>query len=294
MMHSIEQMEQILRRNLDQRRMAGVVLRDQLLNAAHDLNNSHSVLIVTGFCIKACGIGETDGPLGALSLAHALNKLHKKVAIVTDPYSVTLLRRGMEGLNLTVDIVELALDAAPSAYEQIMDRYRPDHVIAIERPGRAADGKPYSMRGEDISDVSANTDVLFHIAKARGIRTSAVGDGGNEIGMGRIKEYVYAHVPRGETICAQLCTDHLILAGVSNWGGHALGAALSVMNNRMLMYDALTEADILRRMVLAGAVDGCTFERNMTVDGLSFEENIGVFRALRDLAENALILERIG
>jgi hypothetical protein len=289
----IEKIEKIISRNSEQRGMSGIKLEKDLENSAMDLNESETVLIVTGFCIKLCRIGETDGPLGAISLAHALYMLKKKVVIVTDKYSGDLLKSGIDKLSLEIDIIAIEDENSEAVNYEIMEKYKPQHVIAIERPGRAKDGKSYSMKGEDITEYSPDTDIIFELAKRNGIKTSAIGDGGNEIGMGKIGDYVRDNVHLGEKICAETSADNLIVAGVSNWGGHALSSVLSVMNDRMLMYDALTETEILKRIVLAGAVDGCTGEKEMTVDGLSFSENIKTFRELREIAENELIKRKL-
>ena len=288
-----EKIKKIISRNSENRGMSGLSINKDLENSAVELNESDTVVIVTGFCIKFCRIGETDGPLGAISLAHALHMLGKKVVIVTDKYSADILKNGIEDLSLEVDIIAIEDENAEAVNYEIMEKYKPQHVIAIERPGRAKDGKSYSMSGEDITEYSPDTDIIFQLAKKNGIKTSAIGDGGNEIGMGKIEDYVKDNVHLGEKICAETSTDNLIVAGISNWGGHALSSVLSVINNRMLMYDALTETEILKRIVLAGAVDGCTGEKEMTVDGLSFSENIKTFRELREIAENELIKRKL-
>ena len=289
----VEKIKKIISRNSENRGMSGLSINKDLENSAVELNESDTVVIVTGFCIKFCRIGETDGPLGAISLAHALHMLGKKVVIVTDKYSADILKNGIEDLSLEVDIIAIEDENAEAVNYEIMEKYKPQHVIAIERPGRAKDGKSYSMSGEDITEYSPDTDIIFQLAKKNGIKTSAIGDGGNEIGMGKIEDYVKDNVHLGEKICAETSTDNLIVAGISNWGGHALSSVLSVINNRMLMYDALTETEILKRIVLAGAVDGCTGEKEMTVDGLSFSENIKTFRELREIAENELIKRKL-
>lgn len=289
----IGKIEKIISENSGSRGLAGIKLEKDLENSARDLNDSDTVLIVTGFCIKMCRIGETDGPLGAISLAHALNMLGKKVVLVTDSYSGNLLEKGIESLELEMDIVTVGYDNAEAVNYEIMEKYRPEHVIAIERPGRARDGRSYSMSGEDITDCSPDTDIIFKLARESGIRTSAIGDGGNEVGMGKIHDYIKDNVHLGEKICAETSADNLIIAGISNWGGHALSSVLSVMNDRMLMYDAVTETEILRRIVIEGAVDGLTKETEMTVDGLSFSDNIRIFRQLREVAENELIKRKL-
>jgi hypothetical protein len=61
-------------------------------------------------------------------------------------------------------------------------------------------------------------------------RTSTgIGDGGNECGMGKALEAVRAHIPRGATIACVVPADNLITAGVSNWGGWGLCAAVEAL-----------------------------------------------------------------
>lgn len=288
-----KEIEKIISKNLDTRGMDKIKLDSDLVNTAEELNESDTVVIVTGFCVKDCKIGETDGPVGTLSLAHALENLGKKVIIVSDVYTEKLLKSSIESIKLQAEMHIITHENSEELSNTIITKYKPCHIIAVERPGRSKDGKSYSMRGEDITDFCPNTDMLFKRAKEEGIKTSAIGDGGNEVGMGKISKYVKENVFKGEQICAEVDTDNLIIAGVSNWGGHALGAILSIMNNRMLMYDSVTEAEVLQKIVEAGAVDGCTKQRVMSVDGLSLKENIEIFRQIREIAENVLIKKKV-
>ncbi len=288
----IKEIKKIISKNLDTRGMDKIKLDCDLLNTAEELNLSDTVVIVTGFCVKDCKIGETDGPIGTLSLAYVLENLGKKVIIVSDSYTEKLLKTSIEAIKLQSEVHIITHENSLELSNAIIRKYKPCHIIAVERPGRSKDGKSYSMRGEDITDFCPNTDMLFKRAKEAGIKTSAIGDGGNEVGMGKISAYVKENVFKGEQICAEVDTDNLIIAGVSNWGGHALGAILSIMNNKMVMYDSVTEAEVLQKIVEAGAVDGCTKQRVMTVDGLSLKENIEIFRQIREIAENVLIKKK--
>ena len=49
--------------------------------------------------------------------------------------------------------------------------------------------------------------------------------------MGRVGQRVVQHVPRGEQIASSVSTDLLLAAGVSNWGGYGLAAALHVLRS---------------------------------------------------------------
>lgn len=48
--------------------------------------------------------------------------------------------------------------------------------------------------------------------------------------MGKVHKQVIDHIQNGQEIASAVTTDHLITAGVSNWGGSALVAALAVLN----------------------------------------------------------------
>ena len=67
---------------------------------------------------------------------------------------------------------------------------------------------------------------LFLAKKHPEIVTIGIGDGGNEIGMGKVFERVAANVQYGSEIACTIASDYLISAGVSNWGGYALAKAI--------------------------------------------------------------------
>lgn len=278
-----EKIEEIISENLEFRGMAGVKLQNQLLETAVDLNNGQVVVIVTGFYIHKAGVGETDGPLGALSMANALSRLNKEVIIVTDEHSSKFIEIGIELLGIDVNLYVVTIENAKMICDEIILRHNPDHVIAIERPGKSMNGQYHSMSGEDLTDFVPDLDYMFEISKKKGIRTSAIGDGGNEIGMGRINNHIVSSVPLGEKIASITETDNLIVAGVSNWGGHGVSAMLSVLNNKNLMYDESVEWMLLDAIVTAGAVDGCTKKAEKSVDGFSLEINLDMVKRLREL-----------
>ena len=106
--------------------------------------------------------------------------------------------------------------------------------------------------------------------------------------MGKIKRYVVANVPYGDIIAASFAADYLILAGVSNWGAHALVAAVSILFNRDLLYSVETGEKLLRAIVDAGAVNGITKQNTLTVDGLGLEENIKILGELKAVVEETV------
>lgn len=286
------ELENIIKDNQDYRGMDGASLSGELKEAAKVLIKASTVVIVTGFVIKDKMIGETDGPIGAISLARALDILGKNVVIVTDTYSEEILKASLKLIDIktTLEIVNKCDEI--NCAEIILNKYKPDCLVSIERPGKAWDGIMYSMTAEAISDIAPDMDNLFKEAKIRGLSTIGIGDGGNEIGMGKIKDYIIKNIPNGNIIAAYFATDYLILAGVSNWGAHALVAAMSILLEKDLLYNIETGVELLKTMVNIGAVDGLSKKRMLTVDGLSLEYNIKILKNIKQVVEDYLLLKK--
>lgn len=282
---AIQKIEEIYSEDAGNRGIGNISLQGQLDNALSDLLASKRVMILTGFVIKAAGIGETDGPLGALSMAKALETMGKQVILVTDHFSHGLLEKGKEILGIQAEVANVPYENAAAFCLALLDKFAPDHFVAIERPGKAANGDFHSMRGEKLTPLIPDTDILMIAAAERDIRTTAIGDGGNELGMGKVREKIMTHVNLGEEIAAVVAADNLLLAGVSNWGGHGIAAGLSVLTGRNLLHDEEMEKKVLDAIVEAGSVDGCTRERVATVDGLSLEKNLGIVRQYQEIIQ---------
>eukprot|EP00667_Euglena_gracilis_P015594 EG_transcript_16219 len=131
------------------------------------------------------------------------------------------------------------------------------------------------MRARDISALCAPVDDLFEAAARRGVASTGIGDGGNEIGMLKVREQVGRYIPNGPTICSATPTTHLIATGVSNWGGFALVAALGLLAGQPAIAARLLEVDAqrvrLERLVARGVRDGVTQQAELCVDGLPFD-----------------------
>ncbi|MGH0157205.1 UNVERIFIED_CONTAM: hypothetical protein FKN15_078273 [Acipenser sinensis] len=57
-----------------------------------------------------------------------------------------------------------------------------------------------------------------------------IGEGGNDLGMGKVKEAVRKCMPRGELVACDVGDDFAVTVGVSNWGGYAVACALYILN----------------------------------------------------------------
>ncbi|MEO2090668.1 MAG: glutamate cyclase domain-containing protein [Gemmataceae bacterium] len=240
--------------------------------------------VVTGFVIPTAEppTFETDGPLGAVFLACALAMLDTHVSLTSDPGCVTALNSGllMAYPDAEPDVVQRTTFGGPRVRGHTQRRWVfPTHVVALERVGPAFDGRSRTMRGRDITDLMLPAERIvapgaFHPAEPR---TIGIGDGGNEIGMGKIShETIVKNIPNGDLIHCRVPTDHLIVAGVSNWGAYALAAGVYVLRGVTPppdLFDPDREREILDVMVREGPlVDGVTGKQTATVDGLTWEE----------------------
>jgi len=132
------------------------------------------------------------------------------------------------------------------------------------------------MRGEDIT---AAGDFFASYISLAACPTIAIGDGGNEIGMGIIADSLRAlDIRVSVTAC-----DELLVADVSNWGAYGLIALLSYWSGRDLLADVLP-LQLLEYLCARGGVDGVTGEQTPTEDGLQPGVGMQVIEQLRRLA----------
>ena len=182
--------------------------------------------IVTGFMIPSVEppTGETDGPLGALFLARVLDDLNLPTALISDRSGIAALSAGLKNTNRTTVLVEVGMQANPTELQRETGPL--SHLIALERSGPSrATGRNQTMRGTDITELTAPTHQLFE--EPHDYVTIGIGDGGNEIGMGKVPyETICKNIPGGEETACRVATDYLIVAGVSNWGAYALAAGV--------------------------------------------------------------------
>ena len=261
-------------------------------DAARSLAGARSIGLITGFFVPRDGVAapETDGPVGSALLACALAACGLPVRIAVDTPCAEAVRVALNeaGGGVAVDEVGVVDPAGIARVARAWQEAGVSHAIAIERCGRSADGRPRNMRGVDVSAWTAPLDDLFVGGDWTRI---AVGDGGNEIGMGRLPAGLIARsVPNGEQIACVTSCDHLVVAGVSNWGAYGVLAALAVEREdwSVTLRKFLTaERDLaVTRAIVdrAGAVDGVTARREPTVDGFGTEVHGALVESLARVA----------
>ena len=241
--------------------------------AAQRLQNiSGHVLIGTGFPVN--NTYETDGPVGAIALYQAIESLGATPILVCGAPLADAISDGYHVHKITVGEPETSAREA----QLVLDKYQPTLVISIERPGMAADGHYYNMRGENISARCASFDYFLTLASCP---TIAIGDGGNEIGMGNV-----ANTLTGLNIIpSATCCDELLIADVSNWAAHGLLAMLSIISGKDMLahWDNLA---VLTYLSERGSVDGVNRENTLNEDGLSADISEKLINDLRKIVKN--------
>lgn len=241
------------------------------LRAAQTLFSQKGVVLIgTGFPVT--NTFETDGPLGAIALYQALEKLGSTPYIVCG----APLSQAIKKEYRVIDIRLGKHDQQDDEAKQILAQLQPSVVLSIERPGQAADGGYYNMRGEDISARCACFDSFMNMAQCP---TIAIGDGGNEIGMGNVTEVLKTL----DIVPAVTQCDELVVADVSNWGGYGLIAIMSCLAKQDLLAH-ISPLEILQYLSDLGSVDGVTRLNQLTEDGQAIEVGDAVILELRRLS----------
>lgn len=258
--------------------------------ACQDLSQpGTSVGIVTGFFIPHATppAMETDGPLGAVFLHRAFTALGLAPVILAEPACRCALLAGMQrqGVSAPTDVPVFQLD--PEGRITTDSRYLFTHTIALERVGPATDGRCYTMRGMDVTDRMMPFHQLFRSSTG----TIGIGDGGNEIGMGKLPHtLVSEQIPNGDRIHCRVPTERLIVAGVSNWGAYALAAGVFLLRGEQPpadLFDPAHEREVLEVMVREGPlVDGVTGKQTATVDGLTWEAYTQPLSRIREILQS--------
>lgn len=230
-----------------------------------------NVLITTGFYVA--GYAETDGPIGTLAVAKALEGLGYHGIVITDKYCEGFF----ELKNISVEYV--AIDADQSVYEEILEKYRPVYMISIERCGHNLENEYANMRGDSITGQTACIDTLFELAAEKKIPTIGVGDGGNEIGMGNVRQVILEKLELNPCV---VTVDDLIIATTSNWGAYALAAYMAKLSGRpvFITYEEIEE--YMEKIVALGCVDGVTKQKKMGTDGFSMEIEKEIITSLKE------------
>jgi hypothetical protein len=274
------------------------------------LGEGDSFLVITGAGgPPALPYGEVDGLLGAAALARALYLARGATPVFVAEERVTqplIAAARAAGLNINnagsadaighdghaAIFVPAEIDTEQSRQQAItlLDQYTPKAVIAIEKLAPNERGIIHGTTGLPYNDVHMKPQFLFAEAATRGIITAGIGDGGNEVGFGRIADTVTRVMPNGRLcqcpcgggLASSVTTDLFVVAAISNWGGYGVAAMIAFLEKRL---DALIDEDDLTRMLTAtvdaGAVDGVYARPTLSDDGVPLAAQRALLTMLR-------------
>ena len=140
-----EEIENIIQHDPGNRGLGKWARRGDLWPASRGLLAGCHIIIGTGFYIYDVGVIETDGPPGAIILAMALGQLGKKVSLAVDDHAEAIFRAGFDVVGCKADLI--VLPARERVDPARLIRTGTTHFVALERPGKARDGKYYNLRG---------------------------------------------------------------------------------------------------------------------------------------------------
>jgi hypothetical protein len=239
-----------------------------------------TVLIVTGFIIPPWFRAEHDGPAGAVTLARALNLGLDLTPVIMGE---KMMSQGLSALaracgfavtdyesakafprRIALEDLPLDEDEAREKAKAVLDKMDPSLIITIEKASPNEKGVYHTGVGYDVTPIEGKVQYLMEEAQKRGIFTIGIGDGGNEVGMGCIKETVKKILPTGSRcgcpcgagIHSGIATDLLVVAMVSNWGAYAIEALLAIAKGRPeIMHDRHLEERVFESAIQAGFID---------------------------------------
>lgn len=269
-----------------------------------------TVIISTGFVLPPFfPLGETDGPPGAIGLAHAIVRgIGARVMFLSEKEMIGALQAACIAAGLSVYdqkdfgnipgailIRDFPYVVSEAIHEgnRILDEWKPAAVITVEKMGRNLKDIYHSARGTDMSPLVAKVDYLVEAAQKRGVLTIGIGDLGNEIGLGAVADVVREAIGPaiekckcgcGKGIVTKVGTDVPIMATMSNWGSYGVVACLAgILGKPSVLHTPEFERRVIEACVRVGARDGATVSPALSSDGVSLEGNQAVVQLLHDI-----------
>ena len=293
----------------------------KLLSAIKGNNSNNTIFIISGFILPPHNKPETDGIIGAAELARTLVLLGKKPVILCPEKNIPALEAMLpicglhlyrnidEFLNIPFSVCAVSFttdsEMAHAEAKQLLDKYTPAAVVSTEAPGANKYGVYHNATGLDVSSEQAKTDVLFSLAKERKIPNFAIGDLGNEIGMGTLRDYIQKYVPYAAVknnigtcncqckggIMSESSADVVLTATVSDWGMCAVIAAMAWLeNNIKLMHSPKLEEELIVAASRAGMVN-MYGDLTPAIDGQDKGVCSAIVKLMYDTVESSLSLK---
>lgn len=284
-----------------------------------------TVFFLTGLLVRSAftaDIAESDGPIGIAVLAHTMQEaLGITPILIADDTMQKPLEQVMRAGGFSRVPPEKAAAACapskrptrafaivtmPSVKEEaereavrLLTEYQPSAVISCERGGPNEFGVTHNSQGKDISFGHCRSDLLFKAGYEMegGPVTIGIGDGGNEVGMGNIRESLLQWLPHGDKcecgcgggIIPETKCDVLIASTVSNWGASALASAIVLMSRKeKAVSDTGYHKKIIEATAAAGFIDSPTGEAVPRIDGMDMALHLAVAEELDQIVRTVL------
>jgi len=274
------------------------------------VHEDSSVIISTGFLLPPFfPCGETDGPPGAVAIAHAIYQgIGARIVFMTETELIEMLKATCRGGGLSLysakefqsipggmTVLDFPREAKRATEEakRILGEMDISAVVTVEKIGRNEKDIYHTARGSKMSEYVAGVDLLVEEAKKRGILTIGIGDLGNEIGLGSVADVARSVIgPLGKQcncgcgggIVTKVGAEIPIIATISNWGAYGVAACLAALLGRGdILHSANTEKRMLEECAGAGARDGSAVRPTLSSDGVALEANQGIVYLLHEL-----------
>ncbi|MDR2267783.1 MAG: DUF4392 domain-containing protein [Christensenellaceae bacterium] len=239
------------------------------------------VFIIVGFVLLPHKKAEMDGINGAMILARAIYRAFGAKPVIVCPEDNLVAVENMAydaGLHLYKNVEDVKkypismgvitfTKNIKEAAKQIVDIKStwglPAALIAIEAPGANEKGVYHNATGLDMTEYEAKADLMFKYFAECGVKTFAIGDLGNEMGMGTIKSHIEKYIPYARAnacrceckggIVADSAADVILTATVSDWGAYAVTVALAFL----LGNDAIAPTpELIERIMITASRSG--------------------------------------
>ena len=236
------------------------------------------------------GITDSVGPVGARYLARVLEEVLNAVPIIIiDPELQRYCAKPAANAGLLVTSVDKALlakrgkvNAATLAFwdcpvedsearqvaARFMQELQPKALIAVEMPGKA--------------------DPFFDLANQQGVLRIGLCDGGNELGMGNLRQTLAQISPIGSTIAATGESDVPVVGASSNWAAYAIGVCIEALRGSTTVNRGIDLAGSIRRCAEEGAIDGYSSRPEAKVDGTPISMNLALVEMMTWVVDVAL------
>ena len=235
--------------------------------------------------------GENDGPLGAIVLGNALKALGYRVSILTEIELSSIFNELFKVYGSTLDMIELDKEDPNDHAGTAPDL---DSLIAIEKLGSNAKHVMHGATGVSRNGTRAHVDGLVNRLNDAGKLTVGIGDGGNEIGFGKIYTEARELLDYGKQ-CQCDCNDGIVTitptqilfpVGVSNWGAYAVTSALAAATGEFgILHTPERELDIIAAATRVDCRDGGIGAARDFVDSVPAETSAAIVQILKTLAE---------